>query len=60
MRDLALRYLNSSHHSVIVLLGYSAISSFTRWFTEDFGKPPAAGRKAGHAWSIEAVTAKAA
>jgi len=62
-RDLALRYLNGSNHSVTdiaLLLGYSTISSFTRWFSEEFGKPPAAWRKAGAHEFIEAVTAKAA
>jgi AraC-like DNA-binding protein len=48
-RDLALRYLANSNHSVTevsLLLGYSALSSFSRWFTLEFGKPPAAWRSA--------------
>lgn len=48
-RELALRYLSGSTQSVTdiaLLLGYSTISSFTRWFTEEFGKSPAAWRKA--------------
>ncbi|MBV1689664.1 helix-turn-helix transcriptional regulator [Novosphingobium sp. G106] len=48
-RELALRYLSGSNQSVTdiaLLLGYSTISSFSRWFTEEFGKSPAAWRKA--------------
>jgi len=48
-RELALRYLSGSKQSVTdiaLLLGYSTISSFSRWFSEEFGKSPAAWRKA--------------
>lgn len=48
-RDLAVRYLSTSNHSVTdvgVLLGYSTLSSFSRWFTIEFGKSPAAWRNA--------------
>jgi AraC-like DNA-binding protein len=62
-RELALRYLSGSKQSVTdiaLLLGYSTISSFTRWFTEEFGKSPAAWRKAPPKEVIAAITAKAA
>ena len=42
-RMLASRYLSSSHHSlgaIAELLGYSAQSSFTRWFSAEFGTTP--------------------
>jgi AraC-like DNA-binding protein len=48
-RELALRRLTDSDKpitEIAMLLGYSAPSSFTRWFTEEFGKSPAAWRKA--------------
>lgn len=62
-RELAVRYLNASKHSVTeiaLLLGYSTVSSFTRWFTEEFGKSPAAWRKAPPADLIAAVAIRAA
>lgn len=62
-RELAMRYLNSSKHSVTeiaLLVGYSTVSSFTRWFTEEFGKSPAAWRKAPPEEVIAAVTEQAA
>jgi AraC-like DNA-binding protein/transcriptional regulator of met regulon len=48
-RDLAVRYLSTSNHSVTdvgMLLGYSTLSSFSRWFTVEFGKSPASWRNA--------------
>lgn len=48
-RDLAVRYLSASNHSVTdvgILLGYSTLSSFSRWFTVEFGKSPASWRNA--------------
>ncbi|HEX8058899.1 MAG TPA: AraC family transcriptional regulator [Novosphingobium sp.] len=59
-RELALRYLSGSTQSVTdiaLLLGYSTISSFSRWFTEEFGKSPAAWRKAPPAEVIAAFAA---
>lgn len=47
--DLAVRYLGTSKHSVTdvgQLLGYSTLSSFSRWFAIEFGKSPAAWRNA--------------
>ena len=46
-RELARRYLANSNQSVTdvgLLLGYSTLSSFSRWFTIEFGKSPAAWR----------------
>lgn len=48
-RELALRYLGESKRPVTeiaMLLGYATISSFTRWFSDFFGKSPVAWRKA--------------
>jgi AraC-like DNA-binding protein len=48
-RELALRYLSSSTHSVTAIAqmtGYAAPSSFTRWFCAEFGVSPAAWRAA--------------
>lgn len=54
--ELALRYLGDSRYpvsQVAMLLGFSQISSFSRWFTVQFGQPPsrwrqdAQGRTAG-------------
>ncbi len=48
-RELAVRYLSTSNHSVTdvgMLLGYSTLSSFSRWFTVEFGKSPASWRNA--------------
>ena len=48
-RDLAVRYLSTSKHSVTdvgLMLGYSTLSSFSRWFTIEFGQSPAAWRNA--------------
>jgi AraC-like DNA-binding protein len=42
-RDLAMRYLASGSHSMLQIaemLGYSQLSSFTRWFSAEFGVPP--------------------
>jgi AraC-like DNA-binding protein len=47
-RDLAVRYLTNSSHSigdVAHLTGYSAASSFIRWFVSEFGIPPTKWRK---------------
>ena len=46
-RELALRYLSSSAHSVTQIAqmtGYASASSFTRWFVAEFGMSPAAWR----------------
>jgi AraC-like DNA-binding protein len=46
-RELALRYLASSTHSVTAIAqmtGYATPSSFTRWFAAEFGLGPAAWR----------------
>jgi AraC-like DNA-binding protein len=46
-RELALRYLSNSTHSVAAIAqmtGYSSPSSFTRWFAAEFGVAPAAWR----------------
>jgi AraC-like DNA-binding protein len=46
-RDLALRYLDNPEHSlgrISELLGYAMPSSFTRWFTAQFGEAPARWR----------------
>lgn len=48
-RELAVRYLSGPQQPVKEIaarLGYSSVSSFTRWFTEEFGKSPAAWRRA--------------
>jgi AraC-like DNA-binding protein len=48
-RDLVQRYMNNPSHSLArigELLGYSLPSSFTRWFTAQFGTTPAAWRAA--------------
>jgi AraC-like DNA-binding protein len=48
-KDLAQRYLANSAHSITEisdLTGYSTISSFTRWFTGEFGMPPISWRSA--------------
>jgi len=42
-RDLAVRYLRNSNQSmtsIAHLTGYSALSSFTRWFASEFGVSP--------------------
>lgn len=42
-RELAVRYLSSSNQSITAvaqLTGYSALSSFTRWFVSEFGMSP--------------------
>jgi AraC-like DNA-binding protein len=47
--DLALRYMENQNYSlqaVARLLGFSAPSSFTRWFSAEFGMAPRAWRKA--------------
>lgn len=49
-RELALRYITTSHHSVnriSDLLGYSSQSSFTRWFASEFGQPPLKWQRSG-------------
>lgn len=46
-RELALRYLSSSAHSltsIAQMIGYANQSSFTRWFVAEFGIGPAAWR----------------
>ncbi|MBF7729026.1 AraC family transcriptional regulator [Pseudomonas sp. N040] len=47
-RDLVLRYMGNPRYSlgrIAELLGYSVPSSFTRWFTTQFGLAPAAWRQ---------------
>ena len=47
-RELALRYVESKHHSlghVAELLGYATQTSFTRWFKAEFGVAPMHYRK---------------
>jgi AraC-like DNA-binding protein len=42
-RDLAVRYLSNKSYSMLQvadMLGYSQLSSFTRWFALEFGVPP--------------------
>jgi AraC-like DNA-binding protein len=42
-RDLVLRYMENPRYSigrVAELLGYSVLSSFTRWFSAQFGAAP--------------------
>jgi AraC-like DNA-binding protein len=51
-RELALRYLASSTHSVTAIAemtGYATASSFTRWFAAEFGMAPGAWRAEGGA-----------
>jgi AraC-like DNA-binding protein len=46
-RDLAVRYLPNKSYSLVQvaeMLGYSQLSSFTRWFSAEFGAPPARWR----------------
>jgi len=46
-RELALRYLSTSPHNMTAIspmTGYASPSSFTRWFTAEFGMSPAAWR----------------
>lgn len=46
-RELALWYLGypeQSITSIAELLGYASLSSFTRWFTDEFGRSPRAWR----------------
>ncbi|MBT8769518.1 AraC family transcriptional regulator [Metapseudomonas boanensis] len=47
-KDLVLRYMENPRYSlsrIADLLGYSVASSFTRWFTSQFGMAPAAWRR---------------
>jgi AraC-like DNA-binding protein len=47
-RELAVRYLSNSNHSITAvaqLTGYSALSSFTRWFVSEFGMSPGRWRR---------------
>ena len=47
-RDLSVRYLAESNHSVTAvaqLAGYSTLSAFSRWFVSEFGMPPGKWRK---------------
>src|SRR5262249_6171796 len=42
-RDLVVRYLANKTYSMLEvaeMLGYSQLSSFTRWFAAEFGEPP--------------------
>lgn len=48
-RELSQRYLANSAHSITEisdLIGYTSVSSFTRWFTNEFGMPPINWRSA--------------
>lgn len=50
-RELAARYLSATGYSVsaiATMMGYTSLSSFTRWFTHEFGIAPSAWRKS--AW----------
>jgi AraC-like DNA-binding protein len=47
-RELAIRYLGNSNQSITAvaqLTGYSALSSFTRWFVSEFGMSPGRWRR---------------
>lgn len=47
-RDLALRYIGDKRHSITRIsetLGYGQVSSFTRWFSAEFGVSPAEWRR---------------
>jgi len=47
-RDLALRYISDKRHSITRIsetLGYGQLSSFTRWFSAEFGMSPAEWRR---------------
>ena len=47
-RELAIRYLGNSNQSITAvaqLTGYSALSSFTRWFVSEFGMSPRQWRR---------------
>ncbi|MNM82272.1 HTH-type transcriptional regulator VirS [compost metagenome] len=47
-RELALRYVENPHYAMLrvaELLGYSSASTFTRWFSIQFGEPPLAWRR---------------
>jgi AraC-like DNA-binding protein len=49
-RELALRHLASPAHSIeaiAVLVGYATLSSFSRWFTAEFGVPAGVWRAGG-------------
>lgn len=51
-RELALRYLANSSHSITAIAhmtGYASPSSFTRWFAAEFGIAPAQWRAEGRA-----------
>lgn len=51
-RELAVRYLTNSNQSITMvsqLTGYSALSSFTRWFIAEFGVPPGKWRRTNRA-----------
>jgi AraC-like DNA-binding protein len=48
-RELVVRHLNNPAHSlsaIAELMGYATLSSFTRWFTAEFGVSPSAWRAA--------------
>jgi AraC-like DNA-binding protein len=60
-RELALRYLSSSAHSITAIAhmtGYSSLSSFTRWFCAEFGVAPAAWRAEERAEGKERAAGK--
>ncbi len=47
-RDLAQRYISDKRHSITRIsetLGYGQLSSFTRWFSSEFGMSPAEWRR---------------
>ena len=47
-RELALRYVENPQYAMLrvaELLGYSSASTFTRWFSIQFGEPPLAWRR---------------
>lgn len=50
-RELVVRYLSNSSHTITTvahLIGYSAQSSFTRWFVSEFGMSPGRWRQLMH------------
>jgi AraC-like DNA-binding protein len=58
-RELAERYLAGTHHSLATisnLAGYSSQSAFTRWFTAEFGRTPAAWRAHAHGHVSTAIS----
>lgn len=62
-RELAVRYLTNSNQSITMvaqLTGYSALSSFTRWFISGFGVPPGKWRQTTRARNARHLQSPAA